>query len=48
MKTTVRRSATIVCFVTLLNLTGFFVPQIAHLQRFVNLLVVVPRRKTMA
>jgi len=47
MKTIVRRSVGIVTFVGLLSLS-LAAPQTAHLQRFADLLVVAPRRKTLA
>jgi hypothetical protein len=47
MKTIVRRSVGIVTFVGLLSLC-LATPQIAHLQRFADQLVVAPRRKTLA
>lgn len=47
MKAIVRRSAAVVTFVGLLGLT-LTGPQLQHLQRFADLLVVAPRRKTLA
>lgn len=47
MKTIVRRSVGIVTFVGLLSL-ALSTPQLAHVQRFADLLVVTPRRKTLA
>jgi hypothetical protein len=47
MKTIVRRSVAIVTFVSLLGLT-FHAPQIRHLERLADLLVMAPRRKTLA
>jgi hypothetical protein len=47
MKTIVRRSVAIVTFVSLLSLT-FSAPQIRHLERLADLLVMAPRRKTLA
>src|SRR5271154_1384106 len=47
MKTIVRRSTAIVTFLGLLGLT-LHVPQIRHLERLADLLVVAPRRKTLA
>jgi DDE superfamily endonuclease len=47
MKTIVRRSAAIVTFVGLLGLT-FSAPQRHHLERLADLLVMAPRRKTLA
>jgi hypothetical protein len=43
----VRRSVAVVTFVGLLHLT-MTVPQLQHLQRFADLLVIAPRRKTLA
>jgi len=43
----VRRSVAVVTFVGLLNLT-MTAPQVQHLQRFADLLVIAPRRKTLA
>jgi hypothetical protein len=43
----VRRSATVVTFVAMLTLS-FSAPQRQHLERFADLLVVAPRRKTLA
>ena len=47
MKGIVRRSAAVVTFVGLLGLT-LTAPQLRHLERFADLLVVAPRRKTLA
>jgi len=47
MKTIVRRSVAIVTFIGLLGLT-FSAPQLRHLQRLADLLVMAPRRKTLA
>jgi DDE superfamily endonuclease len=47
MKTIVHRSAAAVTFVGLLGLT-LHAPQIRHLERLADLLVVAPRRKTLA
>jgi DDE superfamily endonuclease len=47
MKTIVRRSAAIVTFLGLLGLT-LHAPQVRHLERLADLLVVAPRRKTLA
>jgi hypothetical protein len=47
MKGIVRRSAAVVTFVGLLALT-LTAPQLRHLERFADLLVVAPRRKTLA
>jgi DDE superfamily endonuclease len=47
MKTIVRRSVGIVTFVGLLSLS-LSIPQLAHVQRFADLLVITPRRKTLA
>ena len=47
MKTIVHRSAAIVTFFGLLGLT-LHAPQLRHLERFADLLVVAPRRKTLA
>lgn len=43
----VRRSVAVVTFIGLLNLT-MTAPQVQHLQRFADLLVIAPRRKTLA
>lgn len=48
MKTIVRRSAAIGIFLGLLGLTFLHAPQIRHLERLADLLVVAPRRKTLA
>ena len=49
MKTIVRRTATIVVFFGLLQLsTKLHEPQLRHLQRLADVLVVAPRRKTLA
>src|ERR1700730_7590502 len=47
MKTIVRRSVAIVTFLGLLGL-GLHAPQLRHLERLADLLVVAPRRKTLA
>jgi len=47
MKAIVRRSAAVVTFVSLLGL-NLSAPQLEHVQRFADLLVVAPRRKTLA
>src|SRR5205085_7639536 len=47
MKALVRRSAAVVTFVGLLGLT-LTAPQRQHVERFADLLVVAPRRKTLA
>jgi hypothetical protein len=47
MKTIVHRSAAIVTFLGLLSLS-LHAPQVRHLERFADLLVVTPRRKTLA
>jgi DDE superfamily endonuclease len=47
MKAIVRRSAAVVTFVGLLGLT-LSVPQLRHVERLADLLVVAPRRKTLA
>lgn len=47
MKAIVRRSAAAVTFVGLLGLS-FTAPQLQHVERFTDLLVVAPRRKTLA
>lgn len=47
MKTLVRRSTAIVTFLGLLGL-ALTLPQMRHLERFADLLVVAPRRKTLA
>jgi hypothetical protein len=47
MKTIVHRSAAIVTFLGLLGLS-LHAPQMSHLARFADLLVVAPRRKTLA
>src|SRR3954453_4051660 len=47
MKAIVRRSAAVVTFVGLLGLT-LSAPQLQHVERFADLLVVAPRRKTLA
>lgn len=47
MKTIVRRSAAIVTFVTLVGVS-LHAPQLRHLQRFADLWVLAPRRKTLA
>src|SRR5580692_2005769 len=47
MKAIVHRSAAIVTFVGLLGLT-LSAPQLQHVERFADLLVVAPRRKTLA
>jgi|SRR5271157_1038352 len=47
MKTIVQRSVAIVTFVGLLGLT-FSAPQVRHLERLADLLVMTPRRKTLA
>src|SRR3954463_15377570 len=47
MKGIVRRSAAVVTFVGLLGLT-LTVPQLRHVERLADLLVVAPRRKTLA
>jgi hypothetical protein len=47
MKAIVRRTAAVVTFVNLLGLT-LSAPQLEHVQRFADLLVVAPRRKTLA
>jgi hypothetical protein len=49
MKTIVRRSAATVTFLALLNLSlNFHAAQLRHLERLADLLVVAPRRKTLA
>jgi len=49
MKTIVRRSAAAVTFLALLNLSlNFHAAQLRHLERLADLLVVAPRRKTLA
>lgn len=49
MKTIVRRSLAIGTFLGLLGLaTALHAPQVRHLERFADLLVVTPRRKTLA
>lgn len=45
MKTIVRRSAAIVTFLSLVGV-ALYAPQLRHLQRFADLLVTAPRRKT--
>src|SRR5438477_8577322 len=47
MKAIVRRSAAVVTFVGLLGLT-LSAPQLQHVERCADLLVVAPRRKTLA
>ena len=47
MKTIVRRSVAIVTFLGLLGLT-LHAPQVRHLERLADLLVIAPRRKTLA
>src|SRR5512144_2450176 len=47
MKAIVRRSTAVVAFVSLLGLP-LTAPQRHHVERFVDLLVVAPRRKTLA
>jgi len=47
MKAIVRRSTAVVTFVSLLGLT-LTAPQLHHVERFADLLVVAPRRKTLA
>ena len=47
MKTIVHRSVAIVTFIGLLGLT-FSAPQTRHLERLADLLVMAPRRKTLA
>ena len=47
MKSIVRRSAAVVTFVGLVGLT-LSAPQLQHVERFADLLVVAPRRKTLA
>jgi hypothetical protein len=47
MKAIVRRSTAVVTFVSLLGLT-LTAPQLQHVERFADLLVVAPRRKTLA
>jgi hypothetical protein len=47
MKTIVHRSTAIVTFLGLLGLS-LHAPQVRHLERFADLLVVAPRRKTLA
>jgi hypothetical protein len=47
VKTIVRRSVAVVTFVGLLGLT-LHAPQVRHLERLADLLVVAPRRKTLA
>jgi hypothetical protein len=47
MKTIVRRSVAIVTFVGLLGIS-LHAPQLRHLERFADLLVLAPRRKTLA
>lgn len=47
MKTIVRRSVAVVTFVGLLGLS-LHAPQVRHLERLADLLVVAPRRKTLA
>lgn len=47
MKTIVRRSVAIVTFIGLLGLT-LHAPQVRQLERLADLLVVAPRRKTLA
>src|SRR5262249_49305734 len=47
MKTIVHRSAAIVTFLGLLGVS-LHAPQLDHLARFADLLVVAPRRKTLA
>jgi hypothetical protein len=47
MKAIVRRSTAVVTFVSLLSLT-LTAPQLRHVERFADLLVVAPRRKTLA
>lgn len=47
MKAIVRRSTAVVVFVSLLGLT-LTAPQLRHVERFADLLVVAPRRKTLA
>ena len=46
MKTIVRRSAAIVTFLGLVGVS-LYAPQLRHLQRFADLLVTAPRRKTL-
>jgi hypothetical protein len=49
MKSIVHRSLAIGTFVGLLRLTAtLHQPQLRHLERFADLLVVAPRRKTLA
>ena len=49
MKTIVQRSLAIGTFLGLLGLSaGLHVPQVRHLERLADLLVVAPRRKTLA
>src|SRR5437867_1855827 len=49
MKTIVQRSLAIGTFLGLLGLSaGLHTPQLRHLERFADLLVVTPRRKTLA
>ena len=49
MKTVVQRSLAIGTFLGLLGLTATLnKPQLRHLERFADLLVVAPRRKTLA
>ena len=47
MKTIVRRSAAIVTFLSLVGVS-LHAPQLRHLERFADLLVIAPRRKTLA
>jgi hypothetical protein len=47
MKTIVRRSAAIVTFLGLVGVS-LHAPQLRHLERFADLLVIAPRRKTLA
>lgn len=47
MKTIVRRSVAVVTFLGLLGL-NLYAPQLRHLERLADLLVVAPRRKTLA
>src|ERR1700730_12291827 len=47
MKTIVRRSVAIVTFLGLLGL-ALHAPQLRHLERLADLLVIAPRRKTLA
>jgi hypothetical protein len=47
MKTILRRSTAVVTFVALLGL-NLSAPQLRHVERFIDLIVVAPRRKTLA